>query len=504
MSTNVAQILRQGALRHPHQVAVIELTADGQHHGQYTFGDLDARAMRTAGHLRACGLGAGATVGLCIENSVDFVSSWFGALYAGCTLVPIPILSAPPEVKARLARAHCRALLCDAAREALAAKACAELDNIQIITPVMLATSTVAEHGPVATSTDTAAMILYTSGTTGLSKGARISHGALLTHTSVLAYHALELGSADRILGVLPLTHSYGCRMVMLSGMYAGACAVLMPRFDPQVAMNAMVDHGITWLPAVPTMLAAFGNLPPGPTPHLRWVMSAGAPLADEVVRRAERRLDAQIRQGYGMTEATIATLNSPPDTRTVGSVGKPVWGVEVKITDEQGLPLPPGTRGEVWLRGHNMMSGYLDDPESTQEAIQDGFMRSGDVGQLDDEGRLYIVDRIKDLIIRGGYNVYPSEVEDVLATHPAIAEVAVVGRPDPLYGEEVVAVVVLRADHKLSAPELIAWSQERVAKPKVPREIRFVAKLPLGPSGKILKRTLKAALASETEADPN
>lgn len=500
MGTNVAQILRQGALRSPERVALITLSESGSERREHTFRELDSRARRLATTLLAHGLRPGDRVALCAENSAEFVAAWFGTLYAGGQLVPAPILSAAPELAMRINSARCRAVLYDSPREALAQAALSQCEQTPILLDVV--SDVLNEEGvqaPADTGQDQAAMILYTSGTTGQAKGAFISHGALLCHTSVLAFHALRLGPDDTVLGALPLTHSFGCRMVMLSSMYAGGRAVLLPRFDPEIAMAVMRREQVSWLPAVPTMFAAFGNLPPGPQPRLHWAMCAGAPLSAEIARRAEARLGTEIRQGFGMTEATIATLNAPPDPRVLGSVGKPVWGIEVRIVSDGGQPVPANTHGEVWLRGHNMMSHYLDDPEATRAALRDGFIRTGDVGRLDDEGRLYIVDRIKDLIIRGGNNVYPSEVENALLTHPAIAEVAVLGRPDAYYGEEVVAVVVRRPDAQLSASEVLTWTRGRIAKTKVPREVAFVDAMPVGPSGKILKRELQARIVSGT-----
>jgi long-chain acyl-CoA synthetase len=272
---------------------------------------------------------------------------------------------------------------------------------------------------------------------------------------------------------------------------------VLLPRFDAASALQTMIDEQITWVPAVPTMYAAWGALPKGPRPpRLRWCLAAGSPLADEIARRAEARLGVEVRQAYGMTEATISTLNTPPDERILGCVGRPAPGVEVRIADESGHDVPPGSTGEVLLRGHNLMSGYLDDPVATAEALADGWMHSGDVGRLDTEGRLYVVDRIKDMIIRGGNNVYPSEVEAALASHPRVREVAVVGRPDAYLGEEVVAIVV-PAGEAPSAEELRAWAAARVGAIKVPREYAFVEALPLGPSRKVLKRALREEVAA-------
>ena len=348
-----------------------------------------------------------------------------------------------------------------------------------------------ASEGPI--DPDSSAMILYTSGTTGHPKGARISHRTLLAHAGGIGDHALRLGDRDRVLGVLPLAHSYGLRMVLLATFRAGCRAVLVPRFDAASTLDLARREGITWLPAVPTMFSAWGALPPGPgIETLRWCLSAGSPLAEEILHRAEKRLGAEIRQGYGMTEATFSTINAPPDERTIDSVGRAAHGVDIRITDARGHDVPAGETGEVRVRGSNVMSGYLDDDGATAEALGDGWMHTGDVGRLDDEGRLFVVDRLKDMIIRGGYNVYPSELEAVLARHPSVRDVAVVGRPDNHFGEEIVALLVPKPGVRIDPAAVREWATEHVARNKMPREWAVLEELPLGASGKVLKRELR------------
>jgi long-chain acyl-CoA synthetase len=242
-------------------------------------------------------------------------------------------------------------------------------------------------------------------------------------------------------------------------------------------------------------MFAAFCQVAGEPPRDLRWALCAGAPLARSIAERAEQRLGACVRQGYGMTEATFVAINAPPDERVFDSVGKPAWGIELRVVDGSGADVPAGESGEVLVRGHNVMTHYLFDDSSTQVVVRDGWVHSGDVGQLDAQGRLQIVDRIKDLIIRGGYNVYPSELESVLAAHPDVREVSVIGRPDPFYGEEIVAVVVPNRS-PLMAAELDAFAAQRLSRSKLPREYAFVEALPLGPSGKVQKRSLRDQLA--------
>jgi long-chain acyl-CoA synthetase len=490
---NVGRALREAALQWPTRVAVLDVGDGSEPAREHRFAELDERARSVVAELYGRGLAPGDRVALIAENSAELVAAWFGIVYAGCAVVPVPVLSAAPELAFRLAHASCRAVLFDPARSALVRTALAGLSPAPV--PLELSSRALTAHvrEPHDCAPGDAAMVLYTSGTTGKAKGAVISHHSLSTHSSVLARQVLGLHERDCVLGVLPLTHSYGCRMVMLASALVGARVVLVSRFSAARTLALMEEHAVTWLPAVPTMFAALGAEPPGPPlPALRWCLSAGAPLADETARRAEARLGVQVRQGYGMTEATFATVNAPPDERVLGSVGKAVPGVSLRTVDELGNDVAQGQDGEVLVRGHNVTNGYLDDPGATEGAFLDGYFRSGDVGRLDADGRLAIVDRIKDLIIRGGYNVYPSEVEDVLAAHPDVREVAVVGRPDSYYGEEVVAVIVARAGAAPAAAQLASYAAERLSKTKLPREYAFVQTLPLGPSGKVLKRTLR------------
>jgi long-chain acyl-CoA synthetase len=495
MGINIGQVLRQPALRTPDRVAVVDVDAGGRVETPYA--ELDRMARRAAARLRAAGLGPGDRVLLVCANGRAFLACWFGAAYAGCTVVPTPILSAPGEVAFRVRHAGCRAVVVDADRRALVDRAGRDLpsDLAVLAADALAGDGDPDPDGPADVPAEAAAMVLYTSGTTGTPKGAVITHGSLMTHTGALVHHTLGLEPDDRVLGVLPLTHSYGIRMVVLAPFYAGARAVLVPRFHAQRAMDLLAEEAITWLPAVPTMYAAWANLPANPPPaSLRWCLSAGAPLTEDVRGRAGARLGAPIRQGYGLTEATFSTVDAPPETPRPGTVGRPVWGCEARIVDGEGRVCPPGEEGEILIRGNNVMSHYLNDPDATAAVLQDGWMRSGDVGVLDATGRLTVVDRIKDLIIRGGNNVYPSEVEQVLASHPEISQVAVVGRPDPYYGEEVVAVIVPGAA-PVDLAGLRGWVLERLARTKVPREVAIVDAMPLGPSGKVLKRELRARL---------
>lgn len=489
MSANVGRFLHDWAQRDPDRTAIIDA---GRGDLACSYGTLDEQARRAAGFLHAANLAEGDRVAMCTDNGLDFVSAWFGAVYAGCTTLPVPAMSTPREVAFRLRHAQCHAILCDAKHEALAneAKALANAD-----TKVVLVDDAIGHAAPLsspaACGDEALAMILYTSGTTGAAKGVCITHGSLRAHTDALVNHTLHLTEHDRVLGVVPLTHSFGIRMTLLVPFYAGATTVFVPRFSAAQSLSLSVRHDVTWLPGVPTMFVAWANLDDGPAPpNLRWCMSAGAPLVEEVRVRAEKRLGATVRQGYGLTEATFSTINAPPDRAAPGSVGKPVAGVTLRIADSEGASMAPGEHGEVLVQGQNVMVRYLDDEEATAHTMRDGWLHTGDVGFLDHEGRLTVVDRDKDLILRGGHSIYPFEVEDALAAHPAVVDVAVVGKHDDYYGEEIVAVTVLRS--AVAPSTLDVWVREHLAPIKVPRFYAFVAELPQGASGKTLKRTLR------------
>lgn len=485
--------LRTHATRFPERVAVVELGADRR--AEHSYADCHARALRAASRLRGAGLAPGDRVAICVENGIGYVTAFFGSLYAGACVVPVSILAAPGELAHRLRHARVRALWVDAPRWALARHALGEVGVGTTLLDVGDVTATSDDVSPWEPAPSDAAMLLYTSGTTGSPKAAVLSHASLAQHTAHLVHHHLPLDSRSVVLGALPLSHSFGTRMTLLAPFYAGARTVLMARFDAARSLEAMEQEGVTWLPGVPTMFAAWSRTEGSAPRTLSACLSAGAPLTESVRRAAEARLGAPIRQGYGLTEASFSTLDDSEDSAP-GCSGHPVHGVEVRITSEKGEALPAGEVGEIRVRGTNVMSGYLDDPRATAEVIEDGFLHTGDLGRLDEHGRLYVVDRLKDLILRGGYNVVPAEVEAALAHVPGVAEVSVVGRPDPMLGEEIVAVIRPEPDTRLGLADVAACARQRLGRPKQPREVAFVDELPLGKSRKVLRRELRERLA--------
>jgi len=425
--------------------------------------DLAARrwAHRLAGRRR---------VGLLADNGLELAAAFIGALYAGAAVVPFHAGTPLVELEERVRRFGVDVIVSDRALGGLA---------IEVVGIGDHGASAVLE--PVVVDADAPALLLGTSGTTGEPRAVVVDHGSFATHAANIA-RALGLGPDDRVLGALPLAHSYGCRMALVAPLLAGASVHLVARFSAHGSLALMAERAITWAPAVPTMLSAWGALEGPPPGALRWVLSAGAPLPEAIRLRAEARLGCAVREGYGLTEASFSTLDAPPAPAAPGTVGRPTPGVELRLDE---------ATHEVQVQGPNVMRGYLDDPEGTAQAFTaDGWLRTGDVGQWR-QGCLVIVDRIKDIILRGGHTVYPAEVEAALAHHPAIAAVAVVGRPHPHLGEEVVAHVVRRAP--IDEAGLSAWLIARLASYKVPAAFVWETELPLGASGKVLKRRLRA-----------
>jgi long-chain acyl-CoA synthetase len=343
------------------------------------------------------------------------------------------------------------------------------------------------------------AVLLYTSGTTGHPKGAELTHFQLYMNCDI-AGRLFGLERADIGLAVLPLFHVFGLSSVLNVCLRYGGTITLVPRFEPAKILEVIQRDRVTIFSGVPTMFIALLHHPDVDSydlSSLRVSVSGGASIPGEVISAFEKKFGIPVLEGYGLSETASSSSFNRFDARKVASVGRAMWGVEMRVVDEDENPLPTGEGnvGEIVIRGHNVMRGYRNKPEATAEVMKGGWFHTGDMGYMDDEGFFFIVDRKKELIIRGGYNVYPREIEEVLYAHPAIAEAAVIGVPDDRLGEEVAAVVALKPGASLSGDELIAWTKERVAAYKYPRSIRFMDTLPKGPTGKVLKKELKAEL---------
>ena len=515
MSLSIASLLAESALRRPAKTAVICETTS------LTYGQLWEQARRYAAVLRARGVGPGDRVGMLMPNIPQFPMTYYGVLALGAVVVPIHSLLKAEEIAFVLADAEVSVLVCaapllgeGAPGAALAGIALlsvldgpAEVDRIDLLAQAVEPVATYVQREP---SDD--AVFLYTSGTTGKPKGAVMSHLNMLMNAQLSATNIIEVGPDDVVLAVLPLFHSFGQTCVMNASFVNGATVVLMPRFDGARALDLMMEHDVTLFQGVPTMY--IGLLDAARTdsrrPPLRNATSGGASLPATVIEAFHEVFGVDIYEGYGLSEtAPVATFNQRVYGRRAGTVGCAIWGVEVEVArpeiEESIELLPYGELGEIVIRGHNVMNRYHNRPEDTAIAIVDGWFRSGDLGTKDADGFITIVDRKKDMVLRGGYNVYPREVEEVLLRHPAVGQVAVIAVPDPVYGEEVCAVVIRsvaglsEASRDLAdlEAEIIAWSKTRLASYKYPRLVRFVDALPLGPSGKVLKRELAARYAA-------
>jgi len=338
-------------------------------------------------------------------------------------------------------------------------------------------------------------VILYTSGTTGQPKGAELTHANLIKNVGVTVETLIGVTSDDVIFGGLPLFHVFGQTCGLNTAVAVGATLTLLPKFDPTSALKVLVRDKVTVMQGVPTMYVALLNHPDRASydlSALRGCVSGGSALPVEVLAGFEKAFGVVILEGYGLSETSpVACFNHPDRERVPGSIGTPVRGVQMRLVDDDNNDVPAGERGEIVIRGHNVMKGYWAMPEETAKAIVDGWFHSGDIARQDENGNYFIVDRKKDMIIRGGYNIYPREIEEVLYEHPAVAEAAVIGVPDARFGEQVAACVALKPGAEATAAELRHFVKSRVAAYKYPRQIWLVDALPKGPTGKILKREI-------------
>jgi long-chain acyl-CoA synthetase len=494
MGLNLASIVTESAARVPGSAAV---RLGGS---ELTYADLDERSARLAALLRANGLEAGDRIGVMLPNVLEFPIAYYGVLRAGGIVVPMNVLLKRREIAFYLEDSGAKLLLAwhGFAEEARggAADAGAELIEVE---PQSFAAS-LAEHEPAPGLADTAedetAVILYTSGTTGKPKGAELTHLNLSRNADVASRTTCEIEAGDIAFGGLPLFHSFGQTVGMNATLRVGACLALVPKFDPGEALEAIQRDGITHFYGVPTMYGALLHHPQREsfdTSSLRTCITGGASMPVEVLRGFEEAFGAIVLEGYGLSETSpVASSNHPDRERKPGSIGTPLEGVEMKVVDEDDNEVAQGEVGEIVIRGHNIMKGYWQRPDATEEAMRGGWFHSGDMARVDEEGYFYIVDRKKDLIIRGGYNVYPREVEEVLYEHPKIREAAVLGVPHDEWGEEIGAAVVLHDGEQLEPEEVSAYVKERIAAYKYPRLVWFLDDLPKGPTGKILKREIE------------
>ncbi|GAA0938740.1 long-chain fatty acid--CoA ligase [Nonomuraea longicatena] len=473
-----------------------------------SYATVEAVANQVAGLLAARGIGRGDKVALMCPNLPYFPFVYFGVLKAGATVVPLNVLLRPREIAYHLDDSGAKAFFCFEGSPELpmgahgrAAFDAAEGCEHFFVLPATMDTESEfwaalegrsGEFATVPTEPDDIAAILYTSGTTGQPKGAELTHLNLLTNAMVCHEMFPTAPDGDVALAVLPLFHSFGQTAVMNMSVRRGATLVLQPRFEADAALELMRREKVTMFAGVPTMFWALLRKTDGEPPStLRVAVSGGASCPVEVLKDFESAFGVPILEGYGLSETSpVVCFNQLGRPAKPGTVGVPVWGVRMRLVDDdwntvEGL-------GEIAVHGHNVMKGYHGRPEATEEVVRDGWFRTGDLATCDEDGYYAIVDRTKDMIIRGGFNIYPRELEEVLMTHPAVSLVAVVGVPHDSHGEEVKAYVIPAPGATVGEDELVAWCRENMAAYKYPRVVEFRESLPMNAAGKVLKRELR------------
>jgi long-chain acyl-CoA synthetase len=464
-----------------------------------SYAALDEASARLAGLLAARGIGPGDRVGIMLPNVPQFPVAYYGILRLGAVAVPMNVLLKGRETAHYLRDPGAKAVL---AWEPFAEHARTGADEagaecIEVRPGTFEALLAAAEPLPEIAPCDGSevAVILYTSGTTGVPKGAALSHDNL-AHNCRAAVGLFGMGEGIVTLGSLPLFHTFGQTCAMNATICAGGCLTLIPRFDPGKALEVIERDRVNVFEGVPTMYGAILNDPAADgadVSSLKVCASGGASLPVELMRAFEQKFSTMILEGYGLSETSpVASFNHPDKERKAGSIGTPIADVEMRIVDDDGAELEIGAVGEIAIRGPNVMQGYWNQPVATAACIDaDGWFRTGDMARVDEDGYFFIVDRKKDLIIRGGYNVYPREIEEVLYEHPAVREAAVVGVPHDELGEEVGAAVALKDGAQASVEELRDFVKDQIAAYKYPRHVWLVDELPKGPTGKILKRSI-------------
>ena len=491
-----------------HDKASVALICDGR---STTYGELREQVDHFRGGLASIGVGEGDRVGLLLGNTPQFVVSYLATLGLGAVAVPLNPLSPAPEIERELADVGAKAVLIGE----LSADSWAGVDrdavpSVETVvstesgvsdTSGLIAFGDLLESEPVDrvdVGSDDLAVLIFTSGTAGSPRAAMLTHGNLLANILQSSTAEGHLNADDVVYGVLPMFHIFGLNVVIGLGLSVGATILLVQRFDPAMAVQSIVDRGVTVVPGAPAMWNAFAHfdeIDSDVFSTVRLALSGASRLSVTVAETMLERFGIEILEGYGLTETSPVVSTSTGVTPRFGSVGRVVAGVEVRLVNENGDALV-GDVGEIWVRGDNVFAGYFNDPKATAAVFtDDGWLMTGDMATTDDDGYLYLVDRVKDLIIVSGFNVYPAEVEEMLVVNPLVSEVAVIGVPHPQTGEAVKAFVVAVADADVDEETLVEYSLDHLARYKCPTKIVFVDELPRNASGKIVRRSLDGAL---------
>lgn len=508
MSDNVRQLLEQRVATYGDKPFLFS-EADGR---QWSYAEFDCDVNRSANMLLANGIVKGDVVSLLMPNSPEYIIAYFACWKIGAIAGPVNSLLKAEEIEWVVSNSESKLLLHGrtAGDSPAHAEESATLPSIIDFTSIDEATKDYDDKlEAIDLETDDDAIIIYTSGTTGKPKGCLLTHGNLIANAQQIA-EWMGFGEDDRLLTVMPLFHMNAVSVTTMTALYAGGSTVVSPKFSASRFWDIIEKYKITSFGSVATMLSMLlakadaSSLAPCPS-SLRFAMCGSAPVPAEVLKRFEETFGVLVIEGYGLSESTCrSTFNPPNETRRPGSCGKPI-GNEMSIFDGNDEPLPDGELGEIVLRGPNICKAYFKNPEATAKAFANGWFHTGDIGYRDADGFYYIADRKSDMIIRGGENIYPREIDDVLYTHPAIASAAVIGVPDDLYGEEVAAFVVLKAETRpvgsvpaepqITEQDIIDFCKQHLADYKCPKTVHFLDEIPKGPTGKLLKRELSKLL---------
>jgi long-chain acyl-CoA synthetase len=508
-SRNLRELLEQRAGATPEKVFLFS-ESDGR---RFSYLDFDRAVNRAACMLVGLGIGKGDVVSLLMPNSVEYIIAYFACWKLGAVAGPVNSLLKENEIAFALSNSETKALLVHSEFQERVAKIRTELPQLQSVIRFddeREATREFLKQGeerrqddwPTNLDRDDDAIIIYTSGTTGKPKGCLLTHGNIIANARQIS-EWLSFTDEDRLLTIMPLFHMNAVSVTTMSALYAGGSTVVSPKFSASQFWKIISDYRVTSFGSVATMLSMLlskypEGVPEGlTTDQLRFAMCGSAPVPAEVMKKFEETFDCPVVEGYGLSESTCrSTFNPPDERRRPGSCGLPI-GNEMKVFDDDEREVADGQLGEIVLRGENILKGYYKNAEATASAFRNGWFHTGDVGYRDEDGYFFIVDRKSDMIIRGGENIYPREIDEVLYQHPAVAAAATIGIPDQLYGEEVAAFVVLKDGPQVTEPELIAYCTERLADYKCPKSIRIVKDIPKGPTGKLLKRELATRFAS-------
>lgn len=497
---NLRELLKQRAEATPEKPFLFS-EADGR---SYTYAEFDAAVNRAVRLLAAHGIEKGDRVSLLMPNSAEYLIAYFACFKLGALAGPINSLLKPPEMAYVIANSEAKALLVNSEFREKIESIAGELQDLDAVIEfdderkATAGFSGAREQLPVAgIERDDEAIIIYTSGTTGKPKGCLLTHGNLLANARQIAGW-LGFTERDRLLTVMPLFHMNAVSVTTMTPLYAGGSTVVSPKFSASRFWQMISDYEVTSFGSVATMLTMLlekypKGVPAGlKTEQLRFAMCGSAPVPAEVMKSFEETFHCLVIEGYGLSESTCRSTFNPPDTRRrPGSCGMPI-GNEMKVVDEEDREVPDGSLGEIVLRGENILKGYYKNAEANERAFRGGWFHTGDVGYRDADGFYYIVDRKSDMIIRGGENIYPREIDETLYEHRAVAAAATIGIPDELYGEEVTAFVVLKNGETATEEELLEHCRARLADYKCPKTIHLVQEIPKGPTGKLLKRELK------------